>query len=225
MGATRAFRGSVAAKVSNGISKAFLAPVQSEITRRLHADGIANGLKPLDIKSRVSQSPIPAFKGLAHFPVTSPRKALNHSIIRQCLNLEKLVQHSPADTNATPSTSFTPTTSPEIAAPPMEKHPLDFMGRPKIYRAPNLFGGDSKFASCCYRPEPRTTSWGLGDHIRRLKAEQEGRPFQWPPLEDEEMAPVEEEEGCAWCRGWATPMAVDPPGWQTVPTILIPGWI
>ncbi|KAK4945160.1 hypothetical protein LTR10_015586 [Elasticomyces elasticus] len=223
MKTTGAFRGTIAAKISNGITKAFLATPQSEATRRLHADGNGNGFKALAIKSRVSQSPIPAFKGLPYFPVTSPRKALNHSLIRQRLNLGNLVQHSPTDTNATPKDAFTREMSPEISQSQQPRHPLDFMGRPQVYRAFNLFGADSKFASCCYRPEPRTTSWGLEDYIRRQEAERVGRPFQWPPLVVEELAPVDEEEGCAWCRGWATPMDVDPPGWQNVPTILMPG--
>ncbi|KIV90995.1 hypothetical protein PV10_05589 [Exophiala mesophila] len=31
-------------------------------------------------------------------------------------------------------------------------HPLEFMGRPKIYRSPDLFGGDSKYADPDFKP-------------------------------------------------------------------------
>lgn len=84
-------------------------------------------------------------------------------------------------------------------------------GRPEIYYSPGLQGGDSVWACPCFRPIPRTTSWGATDHLRRQEALEEGRPFQWPPLRYAEPEPVPEDERCAYCRGWATPMDIDDP--------------
>ncbi|KIW17280.1 hypothetical protein PV08_04471 [Exophiala spinifera] len=191
-------------QISHGIPKPFRAPPSPKWDGRMMKK-VAATTKSSFCRVPLSNSPVPAFKKAARQTwrnksavFWSPRLALEHCVEGfqevVCRKGEPVHKVEPEKKSAA---AFSPPTG-----------PCPF-GRPEIYYSPGLQGGESVWACPCFRPTPRTTSWGATDHLRRQEAIKEGRPFQWPPLRYPEPEPVPEEERCAYCRGWATPMDID----------------
>ncbi|KIW47536.1 uncharacterized protein PV06_00228 [Exophiala oligosperma] len=183
-------------RISHGISKPFRAPPSPKWDGKIMKK-VAAAAKSSFHRVPLSNSPIPAFKKTTR---QSPRLDLERCLEAfqavVCAQKERVHRIEPGKEAAA------------AVSPPTSPCPF---GRPEIYYSTGLQGGDSVWACPCFRPTSRTTSWGATDHLRRQEAIKEGRPFQWPPLRYPEPEAVPEDERCAYCRGWATPMDIDDP--------------
>jgi hypothetical protein len=220
MKASKAFRTSGQSKatlfqprVSHGISKPARTPL-SPTKPSSNPTKQPRGFKNLTARISLFRLPIPACKPTPRF---APRpKASKVSLPRLLFfvgppGLREEAKEPPLTSYHVGGRQQETAEVQEPQQPTKHPKPQDPLRPAEIYRAPGLRGGDSVWACPCFRPQRRSDSWGATDHLRRQDAIREGRPFQWPPMVAPELPPIPEDERCAYCRGWATPMDLDDP--------------
>ncbi|KIW57252.1 hypothetical protein PV05_05828 [Exophiala xenobiotica] len=200
-------------RVSRGISKPVRSPPPPK--NPSHAPTKKpNDFNPLSTRTRLSKSPIPAFKSGSRLAPRAKAFTLSLPRLLHFLDSPELKEESEEPPQAAYHSGGCQQATVGAQEP---QHPTacarsqDPFRPAEVYRAPGLRGGDSVWACPCFRPQQRSDSWGATHHLRRQDAIREGRSFQLPPMVAPELPPLPEDERCAYCRGWATPMDLDDP--------------